>query len=89
MWSIIVSAAIIPLFIAVCDPLIFGMFNVPASQPTNNAPGINILGRLWKPPSISALAPNDILLPPSNIDLIAGWVLNFWNSSNGERWGFL
>ena len=26
---------------------------VPASQPTNKAPGINILGKLWKPPSIT------------------------------------
>ena len=66
----------IPLFIAVCDPLIFGIFNVPASQPINNAPGINILGKLCKPPSIKALAPYEIRFPPSIIFLISGWVLN-------------
>ena len=49
--------AIIPLFIAVWEPLIFGIFKVPASQPTNKAPGINIFGKLWNPPSIKALAP--------------------------------
>ena len=56
-FSLIVSAAIIPLFIAVCEPLILGIFNVPASHPTNNAPGINICGKLCKPPSINARAP--------------------------------
>ena len=44
--SIIVSAASMPLFIAVCEPLILGMFKVPASQPINNAPGIYIFGKL-------------------------------------------
>ena len=42
----LVSAAIIPLFIAVCEPFILGIFKVPASHPTNNAPGIYILGKL-------------------------------------------
>ena len=69
-FSNIVSAAIIPLFIAVCEPLILGMFKVPASQPTRSAPGIYILGKLWNPPSIKALAPYAILFPPSSIFFI-------------------
>ena len=39
------SAASVPLFIAVCVPLILAPFRNPASQPTSNPPGKVNLGK--------------------------------------------
>ena len=49
--------AIIPDFIAVCVPLIFGVFSVPASHPINAPPGKESFGKDCQPPSFKALAP--------------------------------
>jgi hypothetical protein len=42
-----------------------------------------------QPPSEMARAPYDSRLPPSSTCAIAGCVLNRWNSSNGDRVGFV
>ena len=55
--SKIASAAVMPDFIAVCVPLIFGTFRKPAVQPTRQPPRKVSFGIDWKPPSFSARAP--------------------------------
>ena len=55
--AVTLSAATIPDFIAVCVPLILAKFSVPASQPINNAPGMDIFGSEFKPPFVIARAP--------------------------------
>ena len=42
------SAASIPLFMALCVPLIFGTFMKPGLQPIRQPPGKVSLGMLWK-----------------------------------------
>jgi hypothetical protein len=48
-WSKIASAATIPDFIAVCEPLILGTLRKPAEQPINAPPGNVNLGTACKP----------------------------------------
>ena len=55
--SKIASAAVIPDFIAVCVPLIFGTFRNPAVSPTSSPPGNVSFGIDWMPPSLIARAP--------------------------------
>ena len=57
---------------AVCVPLIFGVLSVPASQPINDPPGNESFGNDCQPPSFSARAPYDTLLPSSSKGLIEG-----------------
>jgi hypothetical protein len=44
------SAAKIPVFMAVCVPLIFGTFRKPAEHPIKAPPGKATCGTDWKPP---------------------------------------
>lgn len=67
------SAASIPLFIAVCVPLILATFMKPAVQPMSAPPGKASCGMLCRPPSFSALAPYATLCPPSSSLLTWGW----------------
>jgi hypothetical protein len=50
------SAASIPLFIALCVPLIFATFTKPALHPIRAPPGKWSLGTDWRPPSVSTRA---------------------------------
>ena len=59
--SNMLSAASIPLFMALCVPLIFGTLRKPAAQPIKHPPGNVSFGKDWKPPSLSARAPYPIL----------------------------
>jgi len=47
-WLKMASEANMPLFIAVCVPLILGTFMSPGLQPTNNPPGKVSLGTDWR-----------------------------------------
>ena len=51
------SAASMPLFIAVCVPLIRGTLTKPAEQPTSAPPGNASFGTDCQPPSLMARAP--------------------------------
>ena len=51
------SAASMPLFIAVCVPLIRGTLTNPAAQPISAPPGNASFGTLCQPPSLIARAP--------------------------------
>ena len=55
--SKIASAAVIPDFIAVWVPLIFGTLRNPAVSPTSSPPGNVSFGIDWMPPSLTARAP--------------------------------
>lgn len=60
------SAASMPLFMALWVPLILGTLRKPGLHPISAPPGKVSLGMLWMPPSFRARAPYDILRPPSS-----------------------
>jgi len=51
------SAAIMPVFIALWDPLILATFRKPAEHPASIPPGKWSWGTAWRPPSLRHLAP--------------------------------
>merc|ERR1719387_2434436 len=51
------SPAIIPVFIARCDPLILGTFRKPAEHPARRPPGKLSFGSACNPPSLRQRAP--------------------------------
>jgi hypothetical protein len=57
------SAASIPLFMALCVPLILATFTKPAEHPSKAPPGKFSFGTDCSPPSFSTRAPYDSLSP--------------------------
>ena len=70
-----ISAASIPLFSAVCEPLILAGFRNPASQPTSTPPGNVNFGSDCSPPLLTARAPYEMRSPPASSSRIARMLL--------------